>query len=80
MPPRAKETQLSLGDDQIEQPVDAFAVYCEMMQGWVDAVRRGAVDNDVFPVEVPKDADHAETLAQRISLLSDEVIPNLAAA
>lgn len=64
--------------DQIERPVDVLAVYCDVMQSWVDAVLCGTSTIDEFPVAAPEDAAHAKMLAERIRLLREEVIPSLA--
>lgn len=61
--------------DQIERPVDALVVYCDIMQGWVDAVINGTPLDDEYPVEAPADVEHAHMLGQRVQMIRDEVIP-----
>jgi hypothetical protein len=64
--------------DQAPTPVDALNVYCTLLDGWIRAVREGALHDDVFPINAPRTQGVADSLAKRVALLREEIIPSLA--
>jgi hypothetical protein len=63
--------------DQVERPVDALRVYCDVMQSWTEAVREGHALEEEFPVDAPATEKFAGMLEKRLTLLREEIIPNL---
>ncbi len=61
--------------DRASTPTRALEVYCELMKGWVDAVRGGSPLDEVFPVAIPPTEDAARALEKRVAFLREEVIP-----
>ncbi|MCP3918625.1 MAG: hypothetical protein GY711_24010 [bacterium] len=53
----------------------ALGAYADLMEDWIKAVRAGDDLNDVFPVGVPPDDEHAALLEERVVLIREEIIP-----
>lgn len=64
--------------DAARTAVDALKVYCDLMDAWVAAVRRGEGLNEVFPIAAEPNEGNANLLERRISLLRQEIIPTFA--
>lgn len=56
-------------------PPAALLVYCELMEGWVEAVRAGGKLDDVFPVEADATEENAEALEERIQIIREDIVP-----
>lgn len=63
--------------DSAADPIEALQRYCEVMEEWVNAVRAGGSMDGVFPVAAPADEAHASTLAGRLAMLREDIIPQL---
>lgn len=61
--------------DAASTPVGALRIYCDMMEAWISAVRRGGRLDDVFPVTAEPSEETAKQLEKRVSLLRTEIIP-----
>ena len=61
--------------DDAVVPVRALEIYCELMSDWAEAVKSESSLDDVFPVEVPVDSEHAEMLLDRIRFIRERIIP-----
>jgi hypothetical protein len=61
--------------DRARDPKSALEVYCELMEGWVEAVMKGDSLNEVYPVNVQPTSQYAEQLRSRIQFLKDKIIP-----
>ena len=61
--------------DNAAEATAALEIYADLMQDWVDAVRKGSGLEEVFPVDAPADEEHAELLEKRIRLLRGTIIP-----
>jgi hypothetical protein len=64
--------------DEAPDPVSALTIYCDLMEDWVAAVRSKQSMDEVFPVGVPADEEHAQMLEARVLKLREDVIPFLA--
>jgi hypothetical protein len=63
--------------DQVKDPKDAFLVYADLMQGWVDAVRQKKPLSEAFPVDAAPTEEMADMLGERIELLRTQIVPGL---
>jgi len=63
--------------DEVTKPKDAFVVYADIMQGWVDAVREGKPLGEEFPVPAAATEEMADMLGERIELLRTQIVPAL---
>jgi len=63
--------------DQAESAAEAIRVYCDLMTDWIIAVKTGASLEEVFPVAAEPTLKNAESLAERISFVRDEVLPGI---
>lgn len=61
--------------DRAPSPGKALAVYCELMEDWIDALRSGGDMRRVFPVNASPSAEHADQLEKRIALLRKKILP-----
>jgi hypothetical protein len=62
--------------DRAASPVQALEVYCELMEDWIRAVRRGRPSpRDAFPVMAEPTSENADLLENRVALLRTKVIP-----
>ena len=61
--------------DEAPTPLAALEVYCELMDEWVEVVRRGGDLDEVYPVAAEASPENAADLARRIAFLRSEVIP-----
>lgn len=55
--------------DVINTPGEALESYCNIMQGWVDAVLSGAGLDNLFPVAASPTQDNALHLAEKLKFL-----------
>jgi len=55
--------------DGIPNPREALETYIELMQEWVDVVRRGGPVEDCIPVNAPATRDNAKALANRLDFM-----------
>jgi len=69
-----------LVSDRATTAAAALETYADLMQDWVDAVRKGTGLRDVFPVDAPADEEHASLLETRIKLLRRDIVPAAADA
>lgn len=63
--------------DEVMEPKDAFLVYADIMQGWVDAVREGKPLGEEFAVQAAATQETADMLSERIELLRTQIVPAL---
>ena len=61
--------------DRASSPALALEVYCELMDDWIQAVRRNEDMRNVFPISATPSADNADLLAKRIVFLRKKIIP-----
>jgi hypothetical protein len=61
--------------DEANNPANALAVYCSLMDDWVNAVLDGKSVEECFPVNSPADKEHAEMLKSRLEFIREQVIP-----
>jgi hypothetical protein len=61
------------------EPGEALHVYCELIERWVEAVERGTLDRDVFPLGVEPTAAVAATLRAKLATVRRIVLPALCA-
>ena len=61
--------------DDVTNPHDALAAYCEMMRDWIDAVRAGEGMEDVYQVPVPPTEANASQLSLRLDFLMADILP-----
>ncbi|MDI1452115.1 hypothetical protein [Polyangium sp. 6x1] len=64
--------------DRAASPTQALEVYCELMEDWIRAVRRGGNLRDVFPVQANPSSANADLLEKRILFLRGKIIPAFA--
>ncbi|MBV7265152.1 hypothetical protein [Erythrobacter ani] len=64
--------------DQAKTASRALAVYCDLMEAWVECVRSNGDFSQVYPVEAQPSAANAEMLESRINFIRSEVIPSIA--
>lgn len=57
-------------------PTAALEVYCDLMDAWIDAARKGLSLAEAFPVPVDANHENAALLEKRIVFLRREVIPS----
>jgi hypothetical protein len=62
-----------------ESPRKVLERYCELMDDWVSALRRGGDFRNVYPVPAARTKEHADMLEQRLAFLRKEVIPEVPA-
>ena len=55
----------------------ALERYCELMDQWVDTVRRSGDVSQVFPVMAQPTIEHADMLNRRLEMLRAEIIPQI---
>ncbi|HEY2009679.1 MAG TPA: hypothetical protein VGH23_11855 [Rhizomicrobium sp.] len=60
-----------------DTPRMALEQYCELMDGWVEAVRNSGDFSEVFPVAAPKTSENADLLSSRVGLLRSEIVPRM---
>ncbi len=63
--------------DQAHNPREALSIYCELMDGWIEAVVGGGALEQVFPVEAEPTRENAELLESRISFIREEMLPGM---
>jgi hypothetical protein len=63
--------------DDATTPVEALETYCQLMEQWVDAVRRRTSFDGIFPVHAERTPANADLLANRIRMIRENVIPHL---
>jgi len=56
---------------------DAIISYCEIMEDWIDVVNKGNSVEECFPISVDPTKEHADMLKTRITLIKNELLPNL---
>ena len=61
--------------DNAPDPRSALAVYCELMQDWVDAVKSGKTLDEVYPVPIAPTDEHVAMLERRLHFIRTEIIP-----
>ncbi|MBX7244151.1 MAG: hypothetical protein K1X53_01555 [Candidatus Sumerlaeaceae bacterium] len=61
--------------EQAATPVDALRIYCDLMDDWANAVKKGTGIESVFPVAADPTVENAENLLKRVSFLRRVVIP-----
>lgn len=64
-------------DPSDETPQEALEKYCELMEGWIQAVRSSSTLKAAFPVATEPTPENADLLDRRIAFLLAEVIPRL---
>ena len=62
--------------DNAVRPSAALHVYCELMDDWIAAVRRGENSPRAFPVAVAATEENAALLEKRVAFLRTEILPN----
>ncbi len=62
--------------DAAPTPSAALKVYCDLMDDWIEAVRKGDV-SQAFPVAAEPTRENADLLTKRVKLLREKVIPSL---
>lgn len=60
--------------DRATSPVRALEVYCELMEEWIRAVRRGNL-RDAFPILAEPTSENSDLLEKRVALLRTQIIP-----
>jgi hypothetical protein len=61
--------------DEANEPASALAIYCSLMDDWVNAVLNGKSVEECFPVNAPADKEHAEMLKSRLEFIREQIIP-----
>lgn len=56
-------------------PATAVERYCDLMDGWIRAVRQRTPLTDAFPVQAKPTAANAEALERRVAFLRSDVVP-----
>ena len=57
-----------------DNPIDALARYCGMMEEWSNAVLTSRDLSSVFPVSAEPTLENANLLLQRLTFLRDEIV------
>lgn len=60
-----------------ETPQEALHTYYDLMQEWVDAIKKGFDLASVFPVAAKPTLDNAVNLERRLNSLREEIEPSL---
>jgi len=63
--------------DRAHDPLSAIAVYCDLMDEWIDGVRRGDASH-AYPVAAEPTRENADALATRVDFLRSQILPALA--
>ncbi len=53
---------------------EAIQAYTEIMDDWVQCVKKGLSTEDCYPVNVPPENKYAEMLATRLQLIRDYIL------
>lgn len=61
--------------DDAEDPAAAVERYCELMDGWIRAVRQRTPLTDAFPVQAKPTTANADALERRVAFLRSDVVP-----
>lgn len=60
--------------DSAFTPEAALESYCELMAGWIDAVRGNASIDEAFPVAADATRENADALESRLAFLREELV------
>lgn len=63
--------------DRARVPAAALEVYCELMEGWIEAVRSGTGLDSAFPVAAQATPENADLLERRVEFIRKRIIPSL---
>lgn len=60
-----------------DSPREALERYCDLMEGWIAAIRDSTPLENAFPVAAEPTQENAELLERRIAFLLAEIIPRM---
>ena len=60
--------------DEASTPLDALAIYVELMQAWIDAAYQGRSTNDCFPVILAPTSENASALQIRVDFIRQQFL------
>ena len=63
--------------EQAPSPAPALRVYCDLMEGWANAVLASRPLLDVFPVKAEPTEKNARALLSRTRFLREKIIPSI---
>ncbi len=63
--------------DQAADALSGLQVYCDLMQGWAEAVLEGGALNEVFPVDADPTEANALMLQTRLTAIREHILPTL---
>ncbi len=66
--------------DDAPTPVEALETYIDLMTDWVNSVMTGGNLKTVHPVEAPPTLENARDLKDRLSFLSNTILPDIGEA